>query len=124
MRKPTIKATKKVAQAPSKKIINAPTKKAGSTATTAYDVAQHLRTPKEMAAYLAAWLEAAPEDAAGIARALGDIARAKGMTQVAKDAGLSRESLYRALSKDGNPSFETVLKVAHALGIRLNAQAA
>ena len=60
----------------------------------------------------------------GIARALGDIARAKGMTQVAKDAGLSRESLYRALSADGNPSFATVLKVAKALGVKLHAEAA
>ncbi len=86
-----------------------------------YDVADHLRTPREMAAYLDAWLQDAPEDAAGIARALGDIARAKGMMQVAKDAGLSRESLYRALSENGNPSFATVLKVAKALGVRLQA---
>ena len=94
------------------------------TKTTSYDVAEHLRTPEEMAAYLDAWLEEAPEDAAGIARALGDIARARGMSQVAKDAGLSRESLYRALSSEGNPSFATVLKVAKALGMRLHAQAA
>jgi len=92
--------------------------------TTPYDVAEHLRTPEEMAAYLDAWLEDAPDDAAGIARALGDIARAKGMTQVAKDAGLSRESLYRALSADGNPSFATVLKVARAVGVKLHAEAA
>jgi probable addiction module antidote protein len=58
-----------------------------------------------MAAYLDAWLEEAPDDVSGIAMALGDIARAKGMTQVALDAGLSRERLYRALSADGNPSF-------------------
>ena len=94
------------------------------TKTSSYDVAEHLRTPEEMAAYLDAWLEEAPEDAAGIARALGHIARAKGMTQVAKDAGLSRESLYRALSADGNPSFATVLKVARALGVKLHAAAA
>src|SRR5258706_4421713 len=92
--------------------------------TTPYDVAEHLRTPEEMAAYLDAWLEEAPDDAAGIAKALGDIARAKGMSQVAKDTGLSRESLYRALSADGNPSFATVLKVARALGVRLHAEAA
>ena len=92
--------------------------------TTPYDVAEHLRTPQEMAAYLDAWLEEAPDDAAGIAAALGNIARAKGMTQVAKDAGLSRESLYRALSAEGNPSFATVLKVAKALGMKLHAQAA
>jgi probable addiction module antidote protein len=102
----------------------APTKKTGKTKTTAYDVAEHLRTPEEMAAYLDAWLEEAPDDAAGIARALGDIARAKSMSQVAKDAGLSRESLYRALSAEGNPSFATVLKVARALGVRLHAQPA
>lgn len=70
------------------------------------------------------WFEEAPEDAAGIARALGDIARARGMTQVARDAGLSRESLYKALGKDGNPSFATVLKVARALGVRLHARVA
>ncbi|MBK7275615.1 MAG: putative addiction module antidote protein [Betaproteobacteria bacterium] len=99
-------------------------KKPVKTKATPYDVAEHLRTPEEMAAYLDAWLEEAPEDIAGIARALGDIARAKGMSQVAKDAGLSRESLYRALSADGNPSFATVLKVAKALGVRLHAQAA
>jgi probable addiction module antidote protein len=92
--------------------------------TSIYDVAEHLRTPEEMAAYLDAWLEEAPEDVSGIARARGDIARAKGMSQVAKDAGLSRESLYRALSADGNPTFATVLKVARALGVRLHAQAA
>ena len=94
------------------------------TKTVAYDVAEQLRTPEEMAAYLDAWLTDAPDDAAGIARALGDIARAKGMTQVARDAGLSRESLYKALSQNGNPSFATVLKVARALGVRLHAEAA
>jgi probable addiction module antidote protein len=99
-------------------------KKATKVKTSSYDVAEHLRTPEEMAAYLDAWLEEAPDDVSGIARALGDIARAKGMSQVAKDAGLSRESLYRALSADGNPSFATVIKVARALGVRLHAQAA
>ena len=99
-------------------------KKTARTKTLPYDVAAQLRTPEEMAAYLDAWLEEAPDDAAGIARALGDIARAKGMTQVAKDAGLSRESLYRALSVDGNPSFATILKVARALGVKLHAEAA
>jgi len=98
--------------------------KTTKTRTTPYDVAEHLRTPEEMAAYLDAWLEEAADDASGIAKALGDIARAKGMSQVAKDAGLSRESLYRALSAEGNPSFATVLKVARALGVKLHAQAA
>jgi probable addiction module antidote protein len=99
-------------------------KKSPKTKTTPYDVAEHLRTPEEMAAYLDAWFEEAPDDTAGIARALGNIARAKGMTQVARDAGLSRESLYRALSAEGNPSFATVLKVARALGMKLHAAAA
>jgi len=99
-------------------------KKTIKTKTMPYDVAEQLRTPQEMAAYLDAWLDEAPDDAQGIARALGDIARAKGMTQVAKDAGLSRESLYKALSSDGNPSFATVLKVARALGVKLHAEAA
>lgn len=99
-------------------------KSSGKTKTIAYDVAEQLRTPEEMAAYLDAWFEEAPDDAAGIARALGDIARARGMAQVARDAGLSRESLYKALSENGNPSFATVLKVARALGVRLNARVA
>lgn len=102
----------------------AATKKVSKTKTIPYDVAEQLRTPEEMAAYLDAWLEEARDDASGIARALGDIARAKGMSQVAKEAGLSRESLYRALSADGNPSFATVLKVARALGLKLHAAAA
>ncbi len=100
------------------------TKPSRRTKTIPYDVAEQLRTPEEMAAYLDAWFEEAPDDAAGIARALGDIARARGMAQVARDAGLSRESLYKALSENGNPSFATVLKVARALGVRLNARVA
>ena len=80
------------------------------TVTSPYDVADHLRTSEEMAAYLEACLEEADGDAAFIAKALGDIARAKGMSQVACDAGLSRESLYKALSGDRNPTLETVLK--------------
>lgn len=94
------------------------------TPTIRFDVAEQLRSPAEMAAYLDAWLADAPDDAAGIARALGDIARAKGMAQVARAAGLSRESLYKALRADGNPSFATILKVARALGVRLQATAA
>ena len=93
------------------------------TITTRYDVAEHLRTPEEMAAYLEACLEEAEGDAAFIAKALGDIARAKGMTQVARDAGLSRESLYKALSGEHSPGFDTILKVVGALGIQLHAVA-
>ncbi len=89
-----------------------------------WDSAEHLKTGEDAALYLQACLEQAPGDAAFIAKALGTIARARGMTQLAKDTGLGRESLYKALSGEGNPSFETVLKVAHALGIRLHATAA
>lgn len=93
------------------------------TKTTRYDVAEHLRTPEEMAAYLEACFDEAGEDAAFIAKALGDIARARGMTQVAKDAGLSRESLYKALSGERSPGFDTILKVMSALGLKLHAKA-
>lgn len=93
------------------------------TITTRYDVAEHLHTPDEMAAYLEACLEEANDDAAFIAKALGDIARAKGMSQVARDAGLSRESLYKALSGERSPSFDTILKVMSALGLKLHAAA-
>ena len=89
-----------------------------------YSVAEQLRTPNEIAAYIDAWLIEAPDDATGIVRALGEIARAKGIEQVAHDAGLSRESIYKAFSENGNPSFATVLKVARALGVRLHAEAA
>lgn len=93
------------------------------TITTKFDVSEHLRTPEEMAAYLEVCIEEANGDAACIAKALGDIARAKGMTQVARDAGLSRESLYKALSGDRSPAFDTILKVINALGIKLHAEA-
>jgi probable addiction module antidote protein len=93
------------------------------TITTRYDVAEHLRTPEEMAAYLEVCLEEANGDAAFIAKALGDIARAKGMSQVARDAGLSRESLYKALSGERSPGFDTILRVIGALGLKLHAEA-
>lgn len=92
------------------------------TKTSKYDVSEHLRTPEEMAAYLEACLEEANGDAAFIAKALGDIARAKGMSQVARDTGLSRESLYKALSGERSPGFDTILKVVKALGMKLRAQ--
>ena len=89
--------------------------------TSPYDVTEHLRTPEEMAAYLEACMEEADGDVAFIAKALGDIARAQGMTQVARDSGLSRESLYKALSGERSPSFDTILKVVTALGLKLSA---
>ncbi len=91
------------------------------TKTTRYDVTEHLRTSEEMAAYLEASLEEAKGDAAFIAKALGDIARAKGMTQIARDTGLSRESLYKALSGERSPGFDTILKVMGTLGLELHA---
>ena len=91
------------------------------TTTTLYDVAEYLRTPEDMAAYLEACIEEANGDAAFIAKALGDIARAQGMTQVARDSGLSRESLYKALYGERSPSFDTILKVVTALGLKLSA---
>ena len=93
------------------------------TVTTKYDVSEHLRTPEEMAAYLEMCIDEANGDASFITKALGDIARAKGMSQVARDAGLSRESLYKALSGERSPAFDTILKVISALGMKLHAEA-
>ena len=93
------------------------------TKTHRYDTAEYLRTPEEMALYLEACLEEADGDAAFIARALGNIAKAKGMAQVARDAGLSRESLYKALSGERSPGFDTILRVIDALGMKLHAEA-
>ena len=87
-----------------------------------WDSAQYLKTQEGMALYLDACLQEAGDDAAFIAKALGHIARAKGMSQVAREAGLGRESLYKALSGEGNPSLATILKVTAALGIQLHAQ--
>ena len=95
----------------------------GKTTTTPYDVAEHLHTPEDMAAYLEACIEEADGDATFVAKALGDIARAQGMRQVATDTGLSRESLYKALSGERIPNFDTVLKVVSALGLKLRAEA-
>lgn len=89
-----------------------------------WDSAEHLKTEEDMALYLEACIEEAGDDAAFIAKALGTIARAKGMAQLARDTGLGRESLYKALSGEGNPSFATILKVMRALGLKLHAEAA
>ena len=89
-----------------------------------WDSAGHLKTEEDIALYLQACLDEAGDDAAFIAKALGTIARAKGMTQLARDTGLGRESLYKALSGEGNPSFATILKVMSALGIKLHAEIA
>ena len=88
---------------------------------TKYDTAKYLKTTDDMAAYLDACLEEAGDDPAFIANALGVIARARGMTKLARDTGLARENLYKALSADGNPEFGTILKVIKALGLKLHA---
>jgi probable addiction module antidote protein len=90
--------------------------------THPWDIIEHLKTEEEMAAYLEAALEEG--DPALVVAALGDIARAKGMTQVAREAGLGRESLYKALSPTGNPEFATILKVVDVLGLRLHVEPA
>lgn len=87
-----------------------------------WDSAEYLKTDEDMLMYFQACIEEAGNDAAFIAKALGNIARAKGMSQLSKDTGLGRESLYKALSGDGNPSFATILKVMHALGIQFDAR--
>ena len=84
-----------------------------------WDSAEHLKTEEDMVMYLQACMEEAGDDAAFIAAALGDIARARGMSQLARETGLGRESLYKALSGEGNPSFATILKVMRALGMKL-----
>ncbi len=89
------------------------------TRTRLWDAAEHLRSDEDGAAYLEAALESG--DPALVAAALGDIARAKGMTRIAREAGLGRESLYKSLSREGNPEFATVLRVIRALGLRLHA---
>ncbi len=89
--------------------------------TTPWDAAAHLKTNKDIAHYLEAVFE--DGDPGLVAAALGDMARAKGMTRIAKAAGLGRESLYKTLSPDGNPKFATVLKVMHALGLKLKVAA-
>ena len=92
------------------------------TETRPWDPAEHLETEEDMAAYLEAALEEG--DPSLVAAALGDIARAKGMTQIARETGLGRESLYKALSPEGNPELATLLKVVRALGLRLHATTA
>jgi probable addiction module antidote protein len=92
------------------------------TNTRIWDPAEHLQSDEDISAYLEAALEEG--DASLFAAALGDIARAKGMSQLAKETGLGRESLYKALSPTGNPEFATILRVVGALGLKLHATSA
>jgi len=87
-----------------------------------FDAAEYLQSDEECAAYLQACIEQAPDDSAVFAKALGDIARARGMMQLAKDTGLTREGLYKALGEQGNPSFATVMKVMRALGLQMHVE--
>ena len=91
---------------------------------TRWEAADHLQTEEDAALYLAACLDDDPGDGSLVRAALGDIARARSMTKLAHDTGLTREGLYRALSADGNPEFSTVMKVIKALGLRLEAKPA
>lgn len=93
-----------------------------STEITDYDTSEYLENEQDIITYLNAIAEY--DDPALMQAALGNVAKARGMTQIAKDAGVGRESLYKSLSKDGNPSFQTIAKVIHALGGRLTIQAA
>ena len=94
-----------------------------SSHTTPWDVQEFLRTPEDCALTIQAAIDEAGDDAAFIAKALGDVARARGMTQTVREAGITREGLYKALSDDGNPSFATVLKVLATLGLRVHVEA-
>ncbi|HDS1734125.1 addiction module antidote protein [Pseudomonas sp. BP8] len=87
---------------------------------TRWDAADHLKTDQDVALYLEACLE--ENDPALLAAALGDVARARGMSQLARDTGLTREGLYKALSAEGNPSLATIMKVMAALGVKLHAE--
>ena len=87
---------------------------------SSYDTADYLNSAADVAAYLEAVLEEAGDDPAVIARAFGTVARSGNLSELAREVGLSREGLYKALSGDGNPSFATIMKVAHAFGLRLH----
>jgi probable addiction module antidote protein len=88
-----------------------------------FDAANYLDTVEDVAAYLEAVIDESDDDPTVIARALGAIARSRNFSQIARETGLSREGLYKALSADGNPSLATVIKVSHALGLRLRFEA-
>ena len=88
--------------------------------TTPWDSSEHLRTEADIAAYIEACMEEGGDDPAFIAHALGVVAKARNMSQIARDTGMTREGLYKALSGEGNPSFATVVKVARALGFKVS----
>ena len=87
--------------------------------TRHYDTADYLRTEEDIALYMEAVMEEGGDDASFIAHALGDVARTRNMSQLPREVGMTREGLYKALSSEGNPSFDTIMKVAKALGLQL-----
>ena len=95
-----------------------------SIKTTRWDSAEHLRTDEDVRLYLEACIEEAGDDPAFLVHALGVIAKANNMSQLARDTGLTREGLYKAFSSEGNPTFTTVSKVAKALGLQITVQLA
>ena len=100
------------------------TKRKVKVIVQSYDSADYLKSEADVVAYLEACMEEAGDDPAFIAQALGTIARARGMSRLARNTGLTREGLYKALSKDSNPSFGTVLKVMRALGLKFTPEVA
>jgi len=94
-----------------------------SIETTKWDVQDSLQTPEDCALYIKAALEEAGDDPAFMAAVLGDVARSRGMAQTARDAGITREGLYKAVAPDGNPSYATMVKVLRALGLRFTVEA-
>ncbi len=92
--------------------------------TTKWDVQDELKTPEDCAAFVRAAMAEAGDDPGFLAIALGEVARSVGMAKVARDAGISREGLYKAVGPDGNPSFATMTKILGALGLRLTVEAA
>jgi probable addiction module antidote protein len=90
--------------------------------TRPWDVAEHLRDEEDIRAYIEAAQEEAPDDAAFMAKVLGDVARARNMSELARQTGITRETLYKATRGDGNPTLDTVGKLARALGFRLTLQ--
>lgn len=95
-----------------------------TTKTSRFDAAEHLKTPEDIAAFVQAVIEEDGDDAAFVAKALGVAARAKGMSELARATGLDRASLYKALSEEGNPTFDTIAKVIRALGLRISVDTA
>lgn len=91
-----------------------------TTEFTPWDVQDQLKTPEDCAAFVQAVVEEAGDDTAFIVKALGEVAKAKGMAAVARDAGITREGLYKAVSDKGNPSFATVMRLIRALGLEIH----